>query len=235
MWQYFNRKLEGYRRLICVDLPGHGGSDSYGYEHTMEFMSEAVKAVLDAEQIRKCIVVGHSMGGYVALALGEKYPDYLHGLVLYYSHPFADTPEKKKDRDRAALLVSKNVEGFVRAAIPMLFAQKYRRRYQRNIQALIHRAEKMSAQGVADALRGMKKRKDREIVMHFAPYPILWVLGALDPIIDCEEMKLASQTCTNCMVRVLSESGHMGFIEDKQQSLAAVRWFVNKIYGAPVR
>jgi pimeloyl-ACP methyl ester carboxylesterase len=235
MWQYFNRKLEGYRRLICVDLPGHGGSDSYGYEHTMEFMAEAVKAVLNTEQIRKCIIVGHSMGGYVALAFGEKYPDYLHGLVLYYSHPFADSLAKKKDRDRAALLVSQNVQGFVRASIPMLFAEKYRTRYKRNIQTLIRRAEKMSAQGVAEALRGMKKRKDREIVMHFAPYPVMWVLGALDPIINIEEMELASQTCTNCIVKVLPQSGHMGFIEDKQQSLAAVRWFVNKIYGAPVR
>jgi len=67
MWRFY-QNLPNYIRKICIDLPGHGKSDNFGYVHSMELMAEGVRAVLKNEGIRKVVVVGHSMGGYVGLA-----------------------------------------------------------------------------------------------------------------------------------------------------------------------
>ena len=109
------------RRAICIDLPGHGQSDCIGYIHTMEEMAEAVFAVVKHLRLRKISIVGHSMGGYVALALAEREPDMLRSLTLYHSTASADSMWKKQDRKRAIELIKKNHKSFIRASIPLLF------------------------------------------------------------------------------------------------------------------
>ena len=74
MWNEISKELSKKNRIICIDLLGHGASESHGYIHTMEDQAEMVKAVLDYLQLRKYILIGHSMGGYVALALAQLYP-----------------------------------------------------------------------------------------------------------------------------------------------------------------
>jgi pimeloyl-ACP methyl ester carboxylesterase len=65
-------------RVITIDLLGHGETECLGYVHSMEDNAEAVQAVLAELRIRKAILVG-SMGGYVALAFAELYPDFVKG------------------------------------------------------------------------------------------------------------------------------------------------------------
>src|SRR6056297_1191352 len=74
MWKNFVPEFSRSHQVICIDLLGHGQTDSIGYVHTMEDMADAVLAVLIHLKIEKAHVVGHSMGGYVALALAEKAP-----------------------------------------------------------------------------------------------------------------------------------------------------------------
>ncbi len=234
MWQYYIRKLQGYRRIICVDLPGHGRSGNFGYVHSMEMMADAVHAVLRHLMIRKCIIVGHSMGGYVGLAFAERYPDFVHGLVLYYSTARADSRTKKKDRDRAIELVKRDYRSFIRTTIPMLFAEKNRDKYQRQIKVLIKRALQMKPQGVIGALEGMKRRKDREVLLQFSPAKFLFVAGEADPVIPVESVRQQVESSGRAQLQIIEGCGHMGFIECKKQSLAAVRRFVNRIYRLPV-
>ena len=91
---------------------GHGDSDCLGYVHSMEENAEIVKAVLSNLKIRKTIIIGHSMGGYVALAYAEKYPKEILGLCLMNSTANADSPERKINRDRAIIAVKQNYKTF---------------------------------------------------------------------------------------------------------------------------
>nr|MBF6607516.1 alpha/beta hydrolase [Flavobacterium sp.] len=117
MWDYFVQQFAKKYRVITVDLLGHGESESRGYVHSMEDNADVVHAVLSELRIRKCIIAGHSMGGYVALAFAELYPDLMKGLMLLNSTSRADSDEKKTNRDRAIKAVKQNHTNFVRLSI----------------------------------------------------------------------------------------------------------------------
>src|SRR5690606_19202303 len=107
-------ELSTQRRVICIDLPGHGNTGNFGNIHTMELMAEVVNAVLEHLNIYGVSLVGHSMGGYVSLAFAEKYPEKVTGLVLLNSTPEADSKERKINRDRAVDLVLKNKDAYIK-------------------------------------------------------------------------------------------------------------------------
>ena len=92
-------------RVLTLDLPGHGQSGIWGKVHSMDDLAGSVNAILEAENIEKVFLVGHSMGGYVAMAFAELFPEKLIGYSLFHSTCFADTEEKKKNRDREISLV----------------------------------------------------------------------------------------------------------------------------------
>ena len=117
MWNEHILELSKKHRVICVDLLGHGDTDCLGYVHTMEDMADAVHHVLHELKLRKVVLVGHSMGGYVALAFAELYPDMMKGLVLVNSTSRADSDERKQNRDRAILAVKKSYIAAIRMAI----------------------------------------------------------------------------------------------------------------------
>ena len=230
MWRYYESHLPKRFRSISIDLPGHGKSDNFGYIHSMELMAESVRAVLKQEGLRKVIVVGHSLGGYVAIAFAELYPEMMKGLVMYFSSAAADTEEKKKNRNRTIKLVEKNKASFVRNSIPLLFAEHNRTKYLKRISSLIKQANNMGVQSIIAALGGMRDRSDREIVLKFAPFPIKFVSGDMDPVLPIDMLVEQAQLPADCSITVLKNTGHMGFIENKRESFLAVKEFLELVY-----
>ncbi|OEK09324.1 alpha/beta hydrolase [Flavivirga aquatica] len=226
MWSPFIPSFSKKNRVICIDLLGHGKSECLGYLHTMELMAEAVEAVLKHLKIRRSTFIGHSMGGYVALAFAEKNPDALKGLCLMNSTSNADTPEKKKNRDRAILAVKQNHKAFIRMAITNLFRPKNRTIFSEEIKELKNEALKTPLQGIIAALEGMKIRNDREALLHFTPFKKMMILSRRDPVLDYNS--LITQT-KNTQVQVVEFSdGHMSHIENKKDfSYNALR-FIEK-------
>jgi pimeloyl-ACP methyl ester carboxylesterase len=231
IWIEFTHEIKKYFKIITVDLPGHGKSDCYGYIHTMELMAQSVHSVLEELNLRKYILVGHSMGGYVALAYAEMYPDNLRGLILFHSSAFADTPEKIIERERAIDLVKKNQNLFVKGAIKRLFNPKYSDFYKKEIDEMEALAKGFTKQGIIDSLEGMKHRKDREIVLSYANYPVMFIIGKLDPVIDFAKLKEQSTIPIKSFSCILSESGHMGFIEEKNKAQKAVKRFIRMAFS----
>ena len=94
MWKAFIPELVKKHRIITIDLLGHGETECLGYVHTMEDQADMVHHVLHELKIRKAVLIGHSMGGYVALAFAELYPDNVKGIVLQNSTSRADSEER---------------------------------------------------------------------------------------------------------------------------------------------
>jgi len=130
MWKDLTPDLAQTHRVIAIDLLGHGQSESLGYIHTMEMMADSVAQVLNTLHIDVVTFVGHSMGGYVALAYAEKYPFNVNGICLLNSTPASDSAERKLNRDRAIKAVKHNSKTFVSMAIGNLFAVNNRERLQ---------------------------------------------------------------------------------------------------------
>jgi pimeloyl-ACP methyl ester carboxylesterase len=226
MWNSTVALLSKRYRVVAIDLLGHGKSENLGYVHTMEQMSESVQEVLSHLKIRKTFLIGHSMGGYVALAFAEFFPDNVKGLCLMNSTTRGDSEEKQVGRNRAIQIVKKNHTSFIRSSIPMLFRSCNRKLYREQINEVKQEALKTSKQGIIAALEGMKIRKDRELLLHFGPYPKLMIIGEKDPVLKLDDL-LKQLENTNTTVVRLSE-GHMSHIENKEEMLIAIGDFLKR-------
>ncbi|MEO8515893.1 MAG: alpha/beta hydrolase [Flavobacterium sp.] len=215
MWDSYLEAFAKKYRVITIDLLGHGQTECLGYIHTMEDMADAVHAVLSELNIRKALFVGHSMGGYVALTFAELYPDVVKGIVLLNSTSYADSDERKVNRDRAVLCVKKDYTSFIRMSIANLFSEDNRERLDHEIEHVKLEALKTPLQGIVAALEGMKVRKDREVLLHLSPFPMLLILGEKDPVLNFEENKKQIEG-TNVQFYSFPD-GHMSHIENKDQ------------------
>jgi len=227
IWKYFANELAKTQRVITVDLLGHGNTDCLSYVHTMEEMAEAVQAVLTHLKLRKYFLVGHSLGGYVSLALAEAQPDNIKGLVMFHSTAKADSLAKQKDRERAIKVVKRNAAIFIKEAIPNLFNTKYKP-YEKEIELLTNEALQLSKQSIVATLEGMKIRLDREIILNFSPYPILYIIGKEDNILPHEDLMIQAQLPENGQSILLDNVGHMGFIEAEVETYKAIKQFVSR-------
>jgi pimeloyl-ACP methyl ester carboxylesterase len=225
MWDYFIPKFTQENRVININLLGHGQSDCLGYIHTMETQAEMVFAVLDHLQIKKVMLVGHSMGGYIALAFAEKYPKMMSKLVLLNSTSYEDSDERKTNRDRAIKMVKRDYNSFVRLSISNLFSEQNREILVDEIEKIKLEALKTPLQGIIAAQEGMKIRKNRLEVIQKAKYAILLVLSKKDPVLDYEENK---KLIENTKIELTTlEDGHMSHIENRNEVEKILLEFIN--------
>ena len=227
MWKAFVPELSKKYRVITVDLLGHGETECLGYVHAMEDQADMLFALLLHLKIRKVVLVGHSMGGYVALAFAELYPDYMKGLFLLNSTSRADSDERKMNRDRAIVCVKQNYGAFVSMSIANLFSEDNHERLADEIEKVKVQALKTPLQGIVAALEGMKIRKDREVILHFAPYPMQLVLGQKDGVLRYED-SLEQIEGTKVELTTFPD-GHMSHIENEAALMKVLLNFLKKV------
>ena len=227
MWNNYIPVFSKKNRVITIDLLGHGETECLGYVHSMEDNADAVHAVLAELRIRKAIFVGHSMGGYIALAFAELYPDTVKGLVLLNSTAKADSEERKLNRDRAIKAVKQSYINFVRLAIANLFSENNRERLLDEIENVKKEALKTPLQAIVASLEGMKIRADREVLLHLTPFPKMLILGEKDPVLDYGETK--EQIENTAVELVTLPDGHMSHIENQEELTTVLLQFFKKI------
>ena len=230
IWSEFVKKLSEKFRVIAIDLPGHGMTPAIGYYHSMELLAQSVKAVLDKVGVRRYVVVGHSMGGYAALAFAELYPATISGLCLLNSTACADTEEKKKDRDRVIRLVKKEHKNYVSEAVSSLFAEENKIKLKPVVEKVKRIASQISKQAIINSLEGMKERKSRELILKFAEYPILFIIGKKDTVIKYESMYSQIGICKYPSVLLLEHSAHMSFYESPEETVKELEVFANRCF-----
>lgn len=230
IWDYFSENLSKEYNVIRVDLPGHGKSEVIDSVHTMELMADAVKSVLDKEGIDKCIMAGHSMGGYTTLAFAEQYPEYLNGFVLFHSAAHADNEEAKRNRDRTVKIVENDRVGFINNFIPSLFAPSNIKRFSKEIQKLKNSAEQTSKEAIIAALKGMKERTEKISLLKNTKIPVMYIIGKQDSRIPTKVALEQVALPYRCSVILLGDVGHMGYIEDRDETLKAITCFADSIF-----
>lgn len=226
MWDHFIPKLSKNNRVICIDLLGHGNTGCLGYIHSMELMAEMVKSVLKHLKITKSIFVGHSMGGYVALAFIEMFPNDVSGLCLLNSTALDDSAEKKENRDRAIIAVKQNHKTFIRLAIANLFNPENQTIFSEKINDVVNEALQTPLQGIIAALEGMKIRKDRTFLLHSEGFKKMMVIGRKDPALDYNT--LLEQIKNTDVKTVEFPDGHMSHIENEGELLQELMHFIEK-------
>ncbi len=224
IWDEFAGSLLDRYRVIIVDLPGHGRSGTWGKVHTMEDIAGSVYSILEAEEVEKVFLVGHSMGGYVTMAFAELYPERLLGYSLFHSTCFADTEEKRNNRDREiSLVLCQKKHLIVNVNIPKGFSNVNVERLSLQVEKARNLALSNPEDGIVAILNGMKERPDRARILKKSSIPLLLIGGMKDNYIPLEVFDKMVSLAPHASVLRLAQSGHMGFIEEPGVAADAIR------------
>ena len=224
MWTDFLPAFDAYQ-VLTIDLPGFGQSDLIAA--TIPVMAEAVKAVLDKEKIKKCTLIGHSMGGYVTLEFAKNHETRLLGFGLFHSHPYADTADKKKSRTKSIAFVEKHsVPIYLKQLMPLLFARNYAKTNAFVVDKMIYYGSQTSQAGIINGLQAMRDRADTTSVLKNTKVPVLFIVGKKDAAVSLENSLNQVHLPSISDIHILENVGHMGMFEAKKETIAAIHGFM---------
>lgn len=226
MWKALIPELSKQHQVIAIDLLGHGQTGCIGYVHTMEDMAEAVFAVLNHHNVSQANVIGHSMGGYVALAMADQNPEFFKGLCLMNSTYESDDKERKLIRTRAIKMAKTNYESLVRLSFANLFAPESKETFKKDYKAALELALQTPIQGYIAAQEGMKIRSNRFETFKSLKVKKLIIIGKKDSIVDGK--KLINSIKNTSIDFVEFSEGHMSHIENKSDLSYFLLRFVEK-------
>jgi len=225
MWKSFVQPFLDKYEVWCPDLPGFGDSPLPAGTFTLVTIANDLADWMLDNKIGNAAVIGHSLGGYLALEMARLPKLDLSGLGLFHSTAYPDSPDKKNTRDKTATFVKKHgVETFIQSSLPQLFNPHNRTKCQQEIASLIHFASLIPAAGIIGYTLAMRDRKQNMGTLREFQKPTLMICGKEDtavPIADSLDHKDAID-----QFHQLADCGHMGMFEQKQKSMEAIQAFM---------
>ncbi|MFM2361127.1 MAG: hypothetical protein RLZZ316_29 [Bacteroidota bacterium] len=232
MWNEQVALLALTNRVIVPDLPGSGKSE-IGNDMSIEGMANVIYWLLQQlnSSINNWVVIGHSMGGYVTLALAEKYPQMLAGIGLVHSTAYADTAEKKLARQRGIEFIRTNGStAFLKQSIPNLFAAHFRTTNGAVVNAFIDQYKNFSEAALIAYYEAMMARPDRTVVLKKFAKPILFIIGKHDNAVPYANSLEQTHLPELSHLHILQSSAHMGVLEEPEKTNNALASFLQGIY-----
>lgn len=217
VWRNQREAFQGFQ-LILSDLPGSGASEMID-DMSMEGLADSLLAILEQEKIQQCILIGHSMGGYVALAFAEKYENRLKGLGLFHSTAFADSPEKIETRQKGIEFIREHgAFAFLRTSTPNLFSPHTKENQKTLIEEQVQRASTFTDAALIRYYESMIRRPDRTNLLKTTVLPVLFIMGRHDTAVPIQDSLQQCYLPALSYVHILEESGHMGMLEQANES-----------------
>lgn len=230
MWFPFVEPLAEYYRVTCIDLPGYGESLLEQADLSLENVADQLAEWFASEGLEKAVVIGHSLGGYVALALTERHPQLIAGLGLFHSMALADDAESQHKRDKALLFLKKHpVAKFIEPFIPSLFYDQRKTELQEEIRKSTEIGLKTPLETIVTYTLAMRERKDRFEVWKNLPCHCLFIGGVNDtrvPVSTCEEHIEERELIDGY---IIPETAHMGMFERPSETLQMIKDYLLKV------
>lgn len=207
--------LQNYCLLILPDLPGSGNSALLKKDNvSIDDYAACIKALLDNEGIEKCIILGHSMGGYVALAFAEMFADKLLAFGFVHSTAFADDEEKKAGRKKGIKIMEEyGGYAFLKTTTPNTFAEEFKKTHPEKVSETIEQGKNFSKEALIQYYNAMLNRPDRTEVLQKSNVPVLFIIGSEDvaaPLADLLKQVHLSKTS---YIHIMEGVGHMSMLE----------------------
>jgi len=225
--EFFKNKY----RIIVPDLRGSGQSELLPNEDlSIESMANDVKLILDAEEIKTCVLFGHSMGGYITLAFAEMFPEKITGFGLIHSTSFADSEEKKIARKKGIEFIEQNgSSAFLRATIANLYGEKFKTASQEIFNHLLEKSLVIKKETLIAYYEAMMMRKDRTDILKKTKIPVLIFIGEEDKAVSPEDALYQSSLPAKCQVRLFQGIAHTGMWESPEVLNKEIHIFLNTI------
>ena len=226
IWSKFEDELSPNFRVICIDLPGHGSSPFRNETISIELLAKEVKELLAYLSINTFTIIGHSLGGYVSLAVAELFPQSTLRVVLFHSTSYPDSEEKKLNRDKTISFIERNgLDTFMNSFVDPLFAEVNKEKCKTDIDFLIAEGKNCNQDAVIGTIKAMRDRKDRTAVLGTFSKPILMIIGEDDIVIPLEISLKQSEFSSTIETLVLKNCGHMGIFEKPTTCITRIKEF----------
>lgn len=228
MWDAVAKSLSKTQKVLVPDLPGFGQSEISNpkSEISMEGYAEDVYEMLKTEKIKKCIMLGHSMGGYITLHFAEKHPDMLSAFGLINSHCFQDTPEKKTNRKKGIEFIRKHgTKPFVTELYHSMFHESFLKTNKPLVNSLMAKAVKYTPEALMLANAAMMKRKGKEEVLKSAKVPVLFINGKEDQTAPLELTLKQASFPSIAHIHFFAGCKHMSVFERKRETIKIITDF----------
>lgn len=233
IWNKLKANLLPKYQLIIPDLPGYGQScivskdyviEKFSTEHYADYLHQ----ILVYENIPAAHIIGHSMGGYTALAFAEFFPHKLLSLVLFHSHCYEDEQAKKESRNKAIAFVKKYGNRiFVEELYANLFAPAFYAANKTLISEITKEVQKINSNAIIASCYAMINRKDRSNVLKNIKKPVLIIIGKLDTAINYDQTLNMCALPNVANVHILQQVGHMGMLEAPEETALIIKDFFN--------
>lgn len=211
MWAPQISALAG-RQLLAPDFPGFGGRP-VGPPDLDEFARVALEE-MDIARIPRAVVVGLSMGGYVALRVHALAPDRVAGMVLADTQAGTDDNEGRAKRIEQAVRARQEGTGWLQdALLPALLGETTQRDRAQVVKRVREMLGEADPEGVARALEAMGNRPDSVPRLAEIQVPVLALVGEEDTLTPKEESKRISDGVWNGRLTVIPRAGHLSNLE----------------------
>ncbi|MDQ0107764.1 pimeloyl-ACP methyl ester carboxylesterase [Chitinophaga terrae (ex Kim and Jung 2007)] len=226
LWHLQTNRLKDHYKVIVPDLPGTAAAP-LTTPLSIESMADYVYTILLEQNIKEAVVIGHSMGGYVALALAEKHPELIKGLGLFHSTAKADTEEKKENRTKSINLMNQyGAETFLRQTLPNMFSPVTKSKHPELIEACVKMGQECSLPALVAYYEAMKERPDRTAVLQQLTVPVLFVVGKDDNAVPPDSILPQITLPRVSNVHIFEAVGHMGMWEAPAESNLILEQFI---------
>ncbi len=225
IWEEFAKPLAASYQVLLVDVLGHNPEAPLapGTHVTMRDMAEEIIAIMRHCRIDTAVIVGHSMGGAVAMQCLKHHPEMVRGICLFHATPFADPEEVRASRNATMEAIR---QGGKEAAIESLLSRVLPTTAIENRPELVQKLRDILRQvpesGMIAAHGAMRDREDTSEVLMYADVPVLTILGKLDPIIFIERMLPVITSPQKALICLLDGVGHTGMLEAPKECRAAL-------------
>jgi pimeloyl-ACP methyl ester carboxylesterase len=225
IWRPFAEKLSKTCHVFTVDLPGFGKSASLNTPFTLAQVGESVVSWITGEKLKNPFLIGHSLGGYVALEAAKINPGLFSGLGLFHSTAYADTEEKKQSRNKVLEFINKNgVEAFTANFIGPLFSDPGHPAIP-FVRTIASEAKTAAVKGYTEAMRD---RSERTSVLQTFPGPVLFLAGEKDAGIPVESIRKQAALTLQSQTEIIPGIAHMGMFENENKCLQIIQTFIEK-------
>lgn len=222
VWKHQLLVLQKKFTVIIPDLPGSGASEILAKPNdedvTIADYANCLFALLQYENINECIVFGHSMGGYITLALVEKYPANIKGFGFVHSTAFADSDEKKAMRTKGIHTIGQyGSYAFIKSTTPNLFSYHFKQQHADEMAALIEKGADFAPAALQQYYKAMMLREDKTSVLQSSKVPVLFIMGKEDKAAPIDDVLQQAHLPSISYIYILENSAHMGMWEEKEK------------------
>jgi len=228
-WDAQAAALKSRARIIRFDLRGLGTTTVTPGPYLMEQLAGDVVEILDALDVERAAVVGHSLGGYVALAFFRMFAERCSGLGFICTRASADSPDLAKTRRELATLAERDgMDPIVEAFLPKYFAPNVYRERPDLVEAAGALIRQTAPAGAAAMLRGMAQRVDATDLFEEMRVPVTVVAGARDALIDLAEVRAIADGVAGAEYDLL-DCGHVPLSEAPEALNASLERLVARV------